>query len=62
MCQNLLAFFKDIHPLSIASIATSSASNVHLPCCVKLGTLFNLASFFACVGTIGVMFSLLVDC
>jgi hypothetical protein len=62
MCQNLLAFLKDIHLFSTTSIATSSASNVHLPHCVKLGTLFTLASIFAYAGTIGGMFSLLVDC
>jgi hypothetical protein len=30
MCQNLLAFLKDIHPFSTISIATSSASNVFI--------------------------------
>jgi hypothetical protein len=46
MRQNLLAFFKDSCPLSTSSIVTSNASNVHIPHCFKLGTLFILASFF----------------
>jgi len=62
MCQNLLAFFKDSCPLFTTSITTSNALNVHLPCCVKLGTLFTLASFFACARIVGGMFSLLVVC
>jgi len=62
MCQNLLAFFKYSPPLSIASIIASNASDVHLPHCVKLGTLFTLTSFSTCVGTIGGIFYLLVDC
>jgi hypothetical protein len=62
MCQNLLAFFKDSCPLSIASIVISSTLDVHLPHCVKLGTLLILTRFFACVGIVGGMFSLFVDC
>ncbi len=60
--QNLLVFFKDSCIFSITSIVVSSALDVHLPRCVKLGTLFTLASFFACAGTIGGMFYLLADC
>jgi len=60
MCQNLLAFLKNSCPLSVAFIVAFSASNVNLPCYVKLVTLFTLTSFFACVRTIGGMFSLLV--
>jgi hypothetical protein len=62
MCQSLLAFLKDSCPLSTASIITSNASNVHLPHCVKLGTLFTLIGFFACARIFGGMFSLLVFC
>jgi hypothetical protein len=62
MCQNLLTIFKDSCLLSTASIATSSTLDVHLPHCVKLGTLLTLTSFFACVGIIGGMFSLSMDC
>jgi hypothetical protein len=45
MCQNWLAIFKNSCPLSTRSIVTSSASDVHFPRCVKLTTLFILASF-----------------
>ncbi len=38
--QNLLVFFKDSCLFSTTSIVVSSTSNVHLPHCVKLGTLF----------------------
>jgi len=62
MCKNLLAFFKDSCSLSIASIVASSTLAVHLLHCVKLGTLLTLTSFFACVGIVGGMFSLFVDC
>jgi hypothetical protein len=62
MCQNLLAFFKDSCPLSTTSIVASSTSDVHLPHCVKLGTLLTFIGFFACVGIVGGMFSLFVDC
>ncbi len=60
--QKLLVFFKDNCLFSTISIVASSTSDVHLPRCVKLGTLFTIASFFSCAGTIGGMFYLLVDC
>jgi hypothetical protein len=62
MCQNLLAFLKDNCPLSTTSITTSNASDVHLPHCVKLQTLFTVVGFSTCVGIIGGRFSLLVVC
>jgi hypothetical protein len=55
MCQNLLAFFKDSCPFSIASIVASSPSNAHLPHCVKLGTLFIFIGFL-------LVLELLVEC
>jgi hypothetical protein len=62
MCQNLLAFLKDNCPISTTSIATSNASDVHLPHCVKLGTLFTFVGFSVWVKIVGGMFSLLVVC
>jgi hypothetical protein len=61
MCQNWQAILKDNCPLSTRSIVASSASDVHFLHCVKLATLFILASFSTCDGTIGGMFSSLVD-
>jgi hypothetical protein len=55
MCQNLLAFFKDSCPLFTASIIASSTLDVHLPHCVKLGTLLIVTSFL-------LMLELLVEC
>jgi hypothetical protein len=62
MCRNLLAFFKDSCPLSIASIATSNTLEVHLPHYVKLGILLIVSGFFTCAGIVGGMFSLFVNC
>jgi hypothetical protein len=63
MCQDLLVFLtNDNCSLSNASIITSSASDVHFPCCVKLGTLFTLVSFFAYARIVGGMLSLSVVC
>jgi ABC-type microcin C transport system permease subunit YejE len=56
MCQNRLTILK-----ATKSIVASNASYVHFPRCVKLATLFIIASFSICVGTIGGMFSSLVD-
>jgi len=53
MCQNWLAILKNSCPLSTRSIVFSSASDVHFPRCVKLATLFILASFSTCTRNIG---------
>jgi hypothetical protein len=48
MCQNLLVFFKEVEPLSIASIASSKASIIHLLHSIRVGNLFVLIDLFAC--------------
>jgi len=60
MCQNLLVFFKEVEPFSIASIAFSKASIIHLLHSIRVGNLFVLIDLFACDALVSGMLSIFV--
>ncbi len=60
MCQNLPIFFKEVEPLSIASIASFKASIIHLLHSFRVGNLFVRLDLFACDALVSEMLSIFI--
>lgn len=60
MYQNLLTFIKKVSCLFTTFITSSKASLVHLPCRVRVGTLFLFVDLFTFSAVLGGIFSLFI--
>ncbi len=60
MYQNLLTFIKEASHIFTTFITSSKASLVHLPCWVRVGTLFLFVDLSTFSAILGGMFSLFI--